>query len=56
MLASIGWTQADIPQLIASLKGAGALARDWMVPDGILGWALLAWLITLALLFWKWLK
>jgi hypothetical protein len=55
MLASIGMP-TDIPSMIAFLKQAGALARDWAPPEGIVFLALWAWLMILMLMFWKFMK
>lgn len=53
MIASIGM---NIPQTISNLIGVGALPPGWTPPAGILTAALIAWLIILVAMFWKWLK
>jgi hypothetical protein len=55
ILASIGMP-TDIPSMIAFLKQAGALARDWVPPEGIFWFALWMWLMMLMAMFWKFMK
>lgn len=56
MLASITLEDLSLPQMIAMLKRAGALAADWAPPEGIVFLALWAWIMILMLMFFKFMK
>ena len=56
MLASITLENITLSQMIYLLQRAGALAADWVPPEGIVFLALWAWLMILMLMFYKFMK
>ena len=55
MFASIT-IPSDVPGMIALLKKVGYLATDWAPPEGIVWFALWAWILMLMLMVFKYLK
>ena len=54
-LASFTYSD-NIWDCIRMLKQVGALARDWVPPEGIVFLALWAWILILMLMFFKFMK
>jgi hypothetical protein len=47
---------SDVPGMIALLKKIGYLAADWAPPEGIVWFALWAWILMVMMMIFKFLK